>query len=91
MANLIAAGTSATTGTFTLASGEKKTLSLYAVGSPVPAGVTFGISIDGTGDNVLADTLSGTSLVKVVDGPGVFVVDRPNIAQYGVSVGCDAD
>lgn len=91
MANLIAAGTSATTGTFTLASGEQKTLSLYAVGSPVPAGVNFGISIDGTGDNVLADTLNGTNLVKVVNGPGVFVVDRPNISQYGVSVGCDAD
>ena len=57
----------------------------------MPAGVNFGISIDGTGDNVLADTLNGVNLVKVVDGPGVFVVDRPNIAQYGVSVGCDAD
>lgn len=61
------------------------------MGSPVPAGVNFGISIDGTGDNVLADTLNGTNLVKVVAGPGVFVVDRPDISQYGVSVGCDAD
>lgn len=91
MANLIAAGTSATTGTFTLASGAQKTLSLFAVGSPVPAGVNFGIYIDGTGDNVLADTLNGTNKVKVVNGPGVFVVDRPDISQYGVSVGCDAD
>lgn len=91
MANLFAAGTSATTGTFTLASGEKKTLSLYAVGAEVPAAVNFGIFIDGTGDNVLADTLNGLNKVKVVDGPGVFIVSRPDISQHGVAVGCDAD
>lgn len=91
MANLIAAGTSSTTGTFTLVSGEKKTLSLFAVGSEVPAAVNFGVFIDGTGDDVLADTINGLNKVKVVDGPGVFIVKRPDIAQYGVSVGCDAD
>lgn len=91
MANLIPAAQTANTGTFTLAAGERKTLSLFAVGAEVPAAVNFGIFIDGTGDDVLADTLNGLNKVKVVDGPGVFIVKRPNIAQYGVSVGCDAD
>lgn len=57
----------------------------------MPAAVNFGIFIDGTGDDVLADTINGLNKVKVVDGPGVFIVKRPDISQYGVSVGCDAD
>lgn len=39
MANLIAAGTGAATGTFTLAAGERKTVSLYASGASIPDGV----------------------------------------------------
>ena len=39
MANLFAAGTTATTGTFTLAAGESKTVSIYASGADIPGGV----------------------------------------------------
>lgn len=91
MANLFAAGKTATSGTFTLTDGQSKTVSIYATGADVPFAVNFGIFIDGTGDDVLVDTLNGHNKAKVVQGPGVFIVKRPDISQYGVSVGCDAD
>ena len=91
MANLFAAGTSATTGTFTLASGATKTVSIYATGADVPWGVQVGIYLDGTGDDVLFDALNRSNMAKVVDGPGVFIVKRPDISQWGVDVGVDAD
>lgn len=66
MSNLFAAGTNATSGTFTLTDGQSKTVSIYATGATVPAAVNFGIFIDGTGDDVLVDTLNGLNLAKVV-------------------------
>lgn len=39
MANLIAAGTTAATGTFTLAMNETKTVTIYASGADIPHGV----------------------------------------------------
>lgn len=57
----------------------------------MPNGVNFGIFLDGTGDDVLVGTLNCIRPVEVVDGPGVFIVKRPDITQYGVNVACDAD
>ena len=85
---VLAAGTTAATSTaITLAAGEVASVGLFVDSGNIPVPVEFNVIINTAGTGVSVGKLTYATPAALLNGPGVFVVKRPNIAALGVNVG----
>ncbi|MFT3806099.1 hypothetical protein [Arenimonas sp.] len=86
--SILAAGQSALASSdITVAAGSNATVSLkVADGVAIPGNFSLPIVIDQDGAERVVSSLSHAYPLRVIVGPGVFRVNRPDISDYGVDV-----
>lgn len=86
---ILASGTSAgVSSDITLIQGETRTVGIFhAAGDEPPDACCLTIYIDTPGEDRKIGVLNKAVPALVISGPGTFRIRRPDISQYGVSVG----
>lgn len=73
-----------------MAAGSVAVVGLFATGT-IPQGVQCSVRNDTPGDQGAVAVLNVNNPSTVLTGPGTFNVIRPDISEYGVSVGAYSD